>query len=84
MTGSGRAVWDLLARPRTTEELVSALSERFAADPATIRTDVVALVARLAAAGALEELPGRGLTAAGPIVRPEPGRELDRRIRAVT
>lgn len=60
MTGSGRDVWDLLARPLSTEDLVSALSERFAVDPATIRDDVMALVARLAAAGALEELPGPG------------------------
>ncbi len=58
VTGSGRDIWDLLARPRSTEDLVSALSEQFAADPASIRPDVVALVARLAAAGALEELPG--------------------------
>jgi Coenzyme PQQ synthesis protein D (PqqD) len=58
VTGSGQDVWDLLDRPQSTEELVSALSSRFTADPATIRDDVVALVERLAAAGALEELPG--------------------------
>ena len=57
VTGSGLAVWDLLDRPRSTDGLVAELSERFAADPATIRADVEALVGRLAEAGALQEVP---------------------------
>jgi hypothetical protein len=60
VTGSGREVWDLLARPCRTDDLVQALSERFPADPATIRGDVEALVAQLVAAGAVEELPAVG------------------------
>jgi len=57
ITGSGGVVWGLLDRPRTIEELVSELSQRYPTDPATIRADVVELLAQLASKGALEELP---------------------------
>jgi len=60
ITGSGGEVWDLLDRPRTTEDLVSELSRRFPTDPATIRADVVELLAALASAGALEAIPAVG------------------------
>ena len=60
VAGSGGEVWDLLDRPRSAEELVSELSGRFAADPETIRADVVALLAELVDAGALEEVPPAG------------------------
>ena len=70
MTGSGRDVWDLLARPLSTEDLVSALSERFAVDPATIRDDVVALVARLAGGRS-----ARGAARAGGL-SPPPARSI--------
>lgn len=45
------AVWDLLAEPVTVVDAVAALTDAFAADPATVRADVDALVARLAATG---------------------------------
>jgi hypothetical protein len=60
IAGSGAAVWELLARPRTTEELVHELSARFSTDPATLAEDLSGLLGQLAAAGALEEVPALG------------------------
>ena len=60
IAGSGGAVWELLARPRSTEELARELSERFSTDPANLTEDLGALLGRLAAAGALEEVPPLG------------------------
>ena len=60
IAGSGGVVWDLLARPRTTEELVRELSQRFSTDPATLAEDLAGLLDQLAAAGALEEVPPLG------------------------
>jgi len=60
VTGPGREVWDLLARPCSTDDLVEALCQQFQADPATVRGDVEALLSQLLAAGAVEELPAVG------------------------
>lgn len=43
----GDAVWELLAEPRTVEQLVAILSERFDGPRATIRSDVEQLLADL-------------------------------------
>ena len=60
IAGSGTAVWELLDRPRTTEELVEELSRRYATDRATVRRDLDDLLGPLASAGALEEVPPLG------------------------
>jgi hypothetical protein len=60
IAGSGGAVWELLDRPRTTEDLVSELSQRYSTDPETVRRDLDGLLAQLAGAGALEEVPPLG------------------------
>ena len=60
IAGSGGAVWELLDRPRTTEELAEELSSRYATDPATVRRDLDGLLEQLATAGALEEVPPVG------------------------
>jgi hypothetical protein len=52
--GSGAAVWDGLAEPRSLADLVADLSEYYAADPAVVTDDVAALLADLEAAGYVE------------------------------
>lgn len=54
LPGTAAAVWDLLAEPATLDELVSALADAYAVDPAAITGDVVALLERLEALGAIE------------------------------
>jgi hypothetical protein len=57
LTGTGRALWDALARPVTRTELAAELAGVFAADPAVVRTDIEPVLAELGRVGAIEELP---------------------------
>jgi hypothetical protein len=59
------AVWPLLAEPITVDDLVAELTDAFAAHPPTVRADVDALVARLAAGGLVVTDPGEGPDGSG-------------------
>jgi len=47
----GEVIWDLLADPRTTDELVATLTERFEVDDDRCRSDVEAFLGQLAQHG---------------------------------
>ena len=53
LRGTGVALWQALDRAQNTEELASRLAAEFDADPATVRSDIEPVIARLDAAGVL-------------------------------
>jgi hypothetical protein len=57
LAGSGPAVWELLTAPVSVSELARELAARYAADPATVEADVVALLDRLRTLGVIESAP---------------------------
>ncbi|MFI5047442.1 MAG: PqqD family protein [Acidimicrobiia bacterium] len=54
LTGTGPAVWELLAEPCTVPQLAAVLSEVYDAEPATVEADVRPVVDELVRLGALE------------------------------
>jgi Coenzyme PQQ synthesis protein D (PqqD) len=56
LNSTGRLVWELCDGGRTSEEIVDALADRFAADREVVSGDVTALLALLSAGGFLEGL----------------------------
>ena len=54
LSPSGAAVWELLAEPTTTPEVVAELAELFDASPDTIARDVDALLELLVRRGLIE------------------------------
>jgi len=53
LRGTGVALWQALDRAQNTEELANRLAAEFDADPATVRSDIEPVIARLDAAGVL-------------------------------
>ncbi|HEX3698966.1 MAG TPA: pyrroloquinoline quinone biosynthesis peptide chaperone PqqD [Polyangia bacterium] len=51
----GQAVLELCAADRTVEDVVAVLGERYAADPAQVRAEVLTFLQQLADRGLLEE-----------------------------
>ncbi len=56
LSGSGPELWELLADPRTLDDLVAVLAAVHAVDPATVRADVEPMLEQLAARRAIELL----------------------------
>jgi hypothetical protein len=57
LAGTGVAIWDALAEPRSRPELARELAARFAADPARVASDVEPVLDELVASGVLEVRP---------------------------
>ena len=53
LAATGPELWELLAEPRTLDDLVDHLTQRHGADPATVAADVAPLLERLLELGAL-------------------------------
>ena len=53
LAGTGADVWMLIVEPRTLDDLVTILSERYAGDPTVIASDVAQLLDTLTDAGLL-------------------------------
>jgi dTDP-4-amino-4,6-dideoxygalactose transaminase len=53
LRGTGIALWRALDRAQNTEELANRLAQEFHADPASVRSDIEPVIARLGAAGVL-------------------------------
>lgn len=51
---SGTVIWDLIAEPRSVEDVCRAVAERYDVAPETCRADVVSFLADLADAGLIE------------------------------
>ena len=51
-------LWDLLAEPTSTDDLVAALAARYGAAPSTVAADLGPVLAELEAIGAIEAVPG--------------------------
>ncbi len=58
LAGTGAGLWDLLAEPISTDDLVDALAARYGAAPSTVAGDLGPVLAELAASGAIERAPG--------------------------
>jgi hypothetical protein len=56
LAGSGPALWELLVEPGTVGQLATVLAREHDADPATIEADIVPVIERLAAIGAVEQV----------------------------
>jgi hypothetical protein len=54
LTGTGPEVWELLAHPASVADLVRDLAHGYATDSRTVEGDLVELLERLSALGALE------------------------------
>ena len=54
LAGTGPAVWELLAAPRSVSELAQDLAARYATDPSTVESDLAMLLADLGALGVIE------------------------------
>ena len=54
LAGTGADLWDLLATPASTTELVAELAGRYAADPAVVAADLTPVLAELETLGAIE------------------------------
>lgn len=54
LAGSGPALWELLVEPGTVAQLATVLARDHDADPATIESDIVPVIERLADIGAVE------------------------------
>jgi hypothetical protein len=57
LNDTASAIWDELAQPRTLDQIVSSLSERYDIDPDTCRDDVDACLASLADVGVVSSQP---------------------------
>ncbi len=57
LTGTGRALWQALARPMTAEELAAELAATFGTDAARVGTDIAPVLDELRSMGALVEVP---------------------------
>jgi hypothetical protein len=57
LTGTGRALWDVLARPVTVDDLVERLATRFGVDPACVEVDIAPVLAELHRIGAIDQEP---------------------------
>lgn len=57
LAGTGADLWDLLAQPTSTDDLVAALATRYGAEPSVVAVDVVPVLAELEAIGAIEKAP---------------------------
>jgi Coenzyme PQQ synthesis protein D (PqqD) len=53
LRGTGVALWEVLDRPQSTEELAKRLAADFTGDTATVRSDIEPVIAQLAAVGVL-------------------------------
>ena len=56
LTGTGPAVWELLAEPCTVPQLAAVLSEGFDAEPATVEADLRPMIDELVRLDALESV----------------------------
>ncbi len=54
LDGPGRRIWELLAEPRTLDEVVAALMSEYDVDKATCRADTRELVEQMLAKGLVE------------------------------
>ena len=57
LSGTGRALWDALARPITAADLAAELATAFAADPDVVAADIAPVLDELGRVGAVEEVP---------------------------
>jgi hypothetical protein len=55
LTGTARAIWELIDGQRDAAEIVAALSQRYAADAATLAAEVDRFVSELRQAGLLAD-----------------------------
>lgn len=55
LTGTARAIWQLIDGTRDIDTLVAELATGFAADPATVRSDIEAFLTDLRQAGLLRD-----------------------------
>ena len=53
---AGRHIWELLAEPRTVDEICQVVREEFEVDPDQCRADVLVFLGELAGACLIEEL----------------------------
>jgi hypothetical protein len=56
LAGTGPALWDELAEPRTAAQLRDRLADAFGADPARVAADLETALTELARVGAIEEV----------------------------
>ena len=56
--GTGAGLWDLLAVPTSTDELVDALAGQYGVDRRTVEIDVVPVLSELESIGVIEEASG--------------------------
>jgi hypothetical protein len=54
LTGTGRALWRALARPRPPAELAAELAAQFGVEPARVEADITPVLAELHRIGAIE------------------------------
>ena len=59
LAGAGTGLWDLLAAPTSTDDLVDALAAQYDVDRRTVEIDVVSVLSELEAIGVIERVPGR-------------------------
>ena len=59
LAGTGAGLWDLLAVPTSTDDLVDALAAQYAVDRRTVEIDIVPVLSELEAIGVIEAVPGR-------------------------
>lgn len=57
LQGTGVALWEMLADPHTTIELVSEMADRFGVEPGVIGDDLEQALGQLVAAGLIEVAP---------------------------
>jgi hypothetical protein len=55
LRGTGVALWAALDRPQSIQELAARLAAEFDADPASVRSDIEPVIARLSDAGVLRK-----------------------------
>lgn len=58
LSGTGNALWDLLARPRSLDELVSRLAPAYSAVPEQVASEVRPVLDELVRRQAVARLPG--------------------------
>jgi len=66
LAGTGVDLWDLLAQPTSTDDLVAALAARYGAEPSVVEVDVMPVLSALESIGAIEGVPGRRDPCSGP------------------
>ena len=54
LAGTGAGLWDILAVPTSTDDLVGALAARHGAAPAVVKADLAPVLAELATLGVIE------------------------------